>query len=598
MQGVISSFFFAVALFSAPLSFAKPPQAKLDWQPWSAELFAKAKQENKLVILDLEAVWCHWCHVMEEETYANPEVARLLTEKFLLIRVDQDSRPDLSKRYADYGWPATIFFDGSGRELAKRAGFVPPEKMVGLLKKLIKKPIPEEAVAEEKTEIPESPFLTKALRERMNKRHLAQYEGKTGGWGSVHKFLFGPSEELALLEGLRGNKASGQKGLVALTKNIKIIDPVWGGVYQYSVDGWDEAHFEKIAWAQHKNLVLYSYGYSITQDPKFLVAANDIKNFLTGFLLTPDGAFYTSMDADLVKGTHSEDFFKLDDQGRRAKGIPSIDKNIYSRENGWYIQGLAALYAVSGQDVDLKLAENAASWILKNRAREDGGFTHGEKDVAGPYLGDNLEMAQALLSLYEVTGDRKWLTPAEKAAQFLAKEFSVTVNGKPFGFKTSASALLPGQKPDLDRMENIRIARFGARLFQYTGVDAHKKMAEQAMRYLVQPTLATTMPTAGTLLADEELTRPPLHLTIVGAKGAGSAKALFQAGLAYPANYRRIEWWDKKEGELPRKDVTYPDLSKPALFVCTEGRCSLPMFDPKLVRAKIDDLLKAKPAKG
>ncbi len=593
MQGTITRLVLAAVIFSAH-AFANSANSKLNWQPWSTEIFAQAKRENKLLILDLEAVWCHWCHVMEEKTYSNPEVKKLLTEKFLLIRVDQDSRPDLSKRYADWGWPATIFFDGAGRELAKRAGFFPPEQMIVLLKRLIAKPEPEEPTADDKPEVPESPFLAKNVREQMKKKHLEQHDPQQGGWGHVHKFLFGPSEELALLEGLRGDKVSAKQGTNALTKAIKIIDPVWGGVYQYSVDGWNEAHFEKIAWAQQKNLVLYAYGYAITHDPKYLQAANDVKKFLTGFLLSPEQAFYTSMDADLVKGTHSEKYFKLGDKERRAKGIPSIDKHVYARENGWFIQGLAALYAVSRNAEDLKLAENAANWVVKNRGRQDGGFHHDEKDVAGPYLGDSLEMGGALLSLYEVTGDKKWLAPAEKAAQFLSKEFSVSVNGKPFGFKTSASSLLPGQKPDYDRMENIRVARFGARLFQYTGNEAFKKMAEQAMRYLVQPSLAVEMPTAGTLLADEELTRPPLHLTIVGAKADSDAKALFQAGLSYPANYRRIEWWDKKEGNLPRNDVTYPNLPKAALFVCTEGRCSLPMFDPKTVRSKIDDLLKTK----
>src|SRR5688572_17531083 len=122
MRGVLNKVVVVSLVLFSTVSFAN----KLDWQPWSPEIFERAKKENKLLVLDLEAIWCHWCHVMEEKTYANPEVAKILTEKFLLIRVDQDSRPDLSKRYADYGWPATIFFDGNGRELAKRAGFIAP----------------------------------------------------------------------------------------------------------------------------------------------------------------------------------------------------------------------------------------------------------------------------------------------------------------------------------------------------------------------------------------------------------------------------------------------------------------------------------------
>ena len=101
--------------------------ANLPWLAWSDENFARAQKENKLLLLDLEAVWCHWCHVMEEKTYSDPVVNKLLSEKFILMKVDQDARPDLGNKYKDYGWPATIIFNAKGEELRKLAGFVPPE---------------------------------------------------------------------------------------------------------------------------------------------------------------------------------------------------------------------------------------------------------------------------------------------------------------------------------------------------------------------------------------------------------------------------------------------------------------------------------------
>lgn len=570
--------------------------AKLNWQGWSPEAFAKAKAENRLVVLDLEAIWCHWCHVMEEKTYSHPEIAKILEEKFILLRVDQDSRPDLSQRYADYGWPATIFFNGEGKELAKRAGFVPPEKFLALIKKLVANPVPEEAIASEKPTVPQSPFLTAELKKKMRAAHLKQYDKTNGGWGRIHKFIFGPSEELALTDARNGDKQAAKMMATTLEQAKKIIDPVWGGAYQYSVEDWDEPHFEKIAFTQTKFLQVYSQAAIQSKNSAYVKSAEDIRRFLKAFLLSPEKAFYTSMDADLVKGTHSEDFFALDDKARRAKGIPSIDKNLYARENGWYAQGLLSLYAATADEETLQMAKDAVNWALKNRLRQDGGFNHAPTDAAGPYLGDSLEMGTALLNLYETTGERKWIAPARDAANFISRTFSVEVDGKGFGYKTAASAVVPGQLPDYDRMENIRLVRFSNRLFHYLGDETFKKMAEQGMRYLVQPKLATELPTAGTLLADEEMIRPPLHLTVVGAKADPNAKALFRAGLSYPGQYRRIEWWDKSEGDLPRKDVTYPQLNKAALFVCTEGRCSLPMFDAASVHARIDDLLKAKPA--
>src|SRR5262247_4097621 len=113
-------------------NFAAEPKRNgpaIDWQPWSEKVFARAKAEQKLVLLDLGAVWCHWCHVMDEITYRDPEVIRLLRERYIAVRVDQDSRPYLSNRYEEYGWPATIVFKWDGSELARRRGYIPPKPM-------------------------------------------------------------------------------------------------------------------------------------------------------------------------------------------------------------------------------------------------------------------------------------------------------------------------------------------------------------------------------------------------------------------------------------------------------------------------------------
>src|SRR4051812_16896836 len=128
---------------------AFPPGARAEaihWESWSDAAFARAGREHRFVILDLEAVWCHWCHVMEEKTYADPEVRKLIAEKYIAIRVDQDARPDLSNRYEDYGWPATIVFAADGSEIVKRRGYIPPGEMIAMLKAIIADPSPGPSV--------------------------------------------------------------------------------------------------------------------------------------------------------------------------------------------------------------------------------------------------------------------------------------------------------------------------------------------------------------------------------------------------------------------------------------------------------------------
>ena len=363
-----------------------------------------------------------------------------------------------------------------------------------------------------------------------------------------------------------------------LTAGRKLIDPVWGGVYQYSTDGdWDHPHLEKVMPFQAENLRIFALAASLWREPDWLAQAQNIRGYLKTFLTSPEGAFYTSQDADLIQGEHSGEYFALDDAGRRKLGVPRIDQHIYARENGLAVTGLAALYAASGDAGCLADACRAAEWVLAHRGLPKGGFRHDENDVAGPYLTDTLAMARAFLALYSVTAERQWLSRAEAAASFIDAKFRA-----PLGFATAVSpaAALPA-KPQVD--ENAALVRFANLLHHHTGKDAWRTMASHAMRYLASPAIVEWQGygTSGILLADGELRTEPTHLTIVGPKDGSAAQALFAAAMRGAPGYTRIEWFDSREGPLPRADVEYPKLREPAAFLCTHGSCSLPLRSPE-----------------
>src|SRR5260370_28658142 len=118
-----------------------------------------------------------------------------------------------------------------------------------------------------------------------------------------------------------------------LDRQLKLIDPVWGGVYQYSDSGdWDHPHFEKIMSMQAEDLRLYAQAYAQWGEPRYLQAARDIHRFLTAFLRGPDGAFYVSQDADVVRGEHSAGYFALGDAQRRAPRVPRGGPHLSTRE--------------------------------------------------------------------------------------------------------------------------------------------------------------------------------------------------------------------------------------------------------------------------
>jgi uncharacterized protein YyaL (SSP411 family) len=368
-------------------------------------------------------------------------------------------------------------------------------------------------------------------------------------------------------------------------------------VFQYSEAGsWSKPHFEKIMSFQAQYLRQYSQAYALWKDPKYLAAARDIERYLAAFLLGPDGAFHVSQDADLDHDTDGHKYYALSDADRRKLGMPRIDRNLYARENGWAISGLAAYYDVTNDPKILDMAERAAKWVIEHRALPDGGFRHGDKGRGGPFLGDALAMGQAFLELYAATGNRDWLNSAAKAGDFVA-----TFRDEAGGFltsKTSEGKTGVFAKPAKLMDDQIQVTRFMNLLNRYYGSEAYREQASHAMRYLGSASAEMARPLPGVLLADEELAVEPTHMTIVGHKDDSRAQALHALARALPARYKRLEWLDLREGKLPNPDVEYPDLGEPAAFACSNRICSFPSFTAEELQTNVKQMAKLKPVRA
>jgi len=572
--------FMAILLMTSVLRAADTQPAGIDWKSWSNSVFEQAKQEHKFVLLDLGTQWCHWCHVMDTTTYADPKVIQLLGEKYIVVRADADARPDLASRYEDYGWPATIVFNADGDEIVKRRGYMPPKEMASMLEAIIADPTPGPSVQPAETihygiEQALSSTVLKTIVQRFNET----YDKELGAWGHTQKFMDWDCEQWALRLACRGDHDADHIARPTLDVQLNLLDPAWGGVYQYSTDDdWHHAHFEKIMQMQAQNLRLYSLGYAQYHDPKYLRAAQEIQRFLKTFLLAHDGGFYTSQDADLIDGVHSADYFALDDAHRRARGIPRVDTHQYARENGWAITGLTALYEVSGDESALQQAKAAAQWVIEHRALAGGGFSHDTHDAAGPYLGDTLAMGQAFLELHIATADPQWLGRAQAAADFVIAHFLPA--GDP-GVMTSDIKSAGVFPPDRELDENVGVARWANLLFQYSHRKSDEQLAKTAMKYLATPQIALSrrVGVGGILLANDDLASPPLHVTVIAAHGNADAMILYRAALAAPTDYKLLEWIDPADPAA----ASYPHLAKPAAFVCTNNSCSAPLLTSEAV---------------
>ncbi len=570
---------------AAAATEVKPAVTAVHWQTrWTDSAFAQATREHKFVLLDLHAVWCHWCHVMDSTTYADAGVREEISRHFVAVSVDADSDPALTSRYGDWGWPATVVLAADGTEIVKRRGYIEPAQMLSLLQAIVADPSPGPSVG---ASVTVGNTMTSSLagrdREALTQTFESLYDVANAGWGAGHKYIDAAAIEWSLAAVDSGNQLAMTRVRRTLDANLALIDPVWGGVYQYSDSlDWSSPHFEKLLSYQADDLSIYSDAVSRWHRKSDLSAAQSIYGYISRFLAAPDGGFYVSQDADLSETVTGHEYYAKNDAERRALGIPRVDTHEYARETGWAIRSLCKYHDVTGDPGALALAERAARWAQSNRSLPGGGFRHGTDGVEpdGPFLDDNVSLAHAFIALYRSTGEREWLRAALGTLSFI----DMKLRSRGAGY----IAARPGtgtrgvfREPVRDVAQNAAVVRAANLIAHYSGDLRARRIAEHAMRYLSGfAAAANDQFRPDILLADRELSTPPIHITVVGGKDDPTARSLHAAALAYPGDYLQVDWWDRREGRLPDPSITYPVLPRAAAFACTASACSTPVYEP------------------
>ncbi len=311
------------------------------WQAWSPRTLALARTLNRPILIDIGAVWCHWCHVMDETTYADPEVAAALNSNFVPVKVDSDERPDIDEYYQNAaaqltgagGWPLTCFTTPDGA-LFFAAGYLPPRPGSGpngsggedssmrpLLKRISQVYATDrvglereaEATAQKLKSMPSSGAATAhggldGLRAQILAGLAASYDRESGGFasGPGPRFCDFPAIELALAHGFYGHPEFTAMALDTLKKIAAggVFDQLGGGFHRYSTDAhWLVPHFEKLGYDNAMALQAYSDAYEVSGDPEFARVAKSIAGYVNRELLDPKThAFYSHQDADSFKG--------------------------------------------------------------------------------------------------------------------------------------------------------------------------------------------------------------------------------------------------------------------------------------------------------
>jgi hypothetical protein len=316
------------------------------WQAWGEAAFARAQAENKPILLDIGAVWCHWCHVMDRESYENPEMAERINRLFVPVKVDRDERPDVDARYqaavsaisGQGGWPLTAFLTPDGRPYFGGTYFPPDDRFgrPGFARVLetmaqVWRDRPAEALESASSvmaaiEHNESfsgrgADLSLALVDKIAGSILSQFDPRNGGFGSQPKFPHPAALDLLLEVAMnRGNEQARDAFVKTLEKMARggVYDHLAGGFHRYSVDErWGVPHFEKMLYDNTELLRNYVHGFQSFVREDFLLTAVEIVGWLDDWMRDRDnGGFYASQDADISLDDDGDYFTWTKDEAR------------------------------------------------------------------------------------------------------------------------------------------------------------------------------------------------------------------------------------------------------------------------------------------
>ena len=520
----------------------------VDWYPWGKEAFDKARKENRPIFLSVGYSTCHWCHVMERESFENPEIATLMNDNFVSIKVDREERPDIDQVYITFvqattgsgGWPMTVFLTPDLKPFFGGTYFPPRDKwgQPGLTRVLNK--IAEAWKSDRERIVTNSDKIISQLQTAIEvagtaeevsnsvtrkayDQFASQFDAKLGGFGEAPKFP--RPVTLNFLFDFYGNdpeskeaKHALEMALFSLRKMAEggIHDHIGGGFHRYSTDKfWRVPHFEKMLYDQAQLAIAYLTAFQITCDPLFEKTARDILDYVRRDMTDKEGGFYSAEDADSLL----------------AQGKPEL--------------GEGAFYVWSKDEIDRVLSAEGAKIFEYHYGVEQKG--NAPEDPEGEFKNKNI-----LIQRHSVAETAKKFGQSEnKIEQPLAESRKLLFE---------ARAKRP--RPHLDdkvvtAWSGLMISAF-ARAYQVLGDPAYSQAASKAAGFIQQKLYR----------ADTNILLRSYRQGASDVNGFASDYAFLVQGLLdlYEASFdvRRLEWAIKLQ---QRQDEIFRDAKQGGYFM-------------------------------
>ncbi|MBI2835100.1 MAG: thioredoxin domain-containing protein [Acidobacteria bacterium] len=401
------------------------PEESIVWVDWSDEPFARAAAEDKPVLLAIHAPWCHWCHVMDATSYADPGIVAIVNQRFVAIRVDSDRRPDINERYNLGGWPTTAFLTPAGDLLGGGTYFSRERLEVALVQVA-------DAFASRRLEIEANRQRAAAARDAdpsravrgsepdwgavdlLRARLSEEFDETYGGFGVEPKFPHAAALGFALECYLDAPDAH-LRHLSTVTLDAMASGGLWdrieGGFFRYSTArDWSLPHFEKVLEDNAALLSVYLDAWRALGEAGYREIAIELIGYVQACLADPDGGFFGSQSADA-------EYYALSSNEARQRAVrPAVDRTLYvgpaSAMVSAYIQAGALLEDVALTEFALRTLER----VVLATYRPGHGVAHCFDTVARVrgLLADHVQASAALVDAYEATGERPWIELAEE----------------------------------------------------------------------------------------------------------------------------------------------------------------------------------------
>ena len=641
----------------------------VDWYPWGDDALAKARRENKPILLSIGYSACHWCHVMARESFEDPQIAALMNQHFVCIKVDREERPDIDQVYmratqamtGSGGWPMTVFLLSDGTPFFAGTYFPPTERygmpsfrrvLTAVSEAFDQRPQEVEGTAQQlraflrRSRVDRqrgSPgSLTPALLDDAFARLSRDYDPTNGSFGGAPKF----PQPMLIDFLLRTQARTHQRDpLQMATHTLRAMaaggmyDQVGGGFHRYSVDDhWLVPHFEKMLYDNALLPRAYLDAWQVTGDPAFRRIVEETLEFVERELLSPDGGFYSSLDADsqgeegrFYLWSPAELAAALGDEQATALGAafdvsvrgnfegrsilhpvtpdaidrlievrdrllavreqrvrPHRDNKVIAAWNGLMLRAFAEAGRVFNRRDLVTTAERNGRFLL-DALRRDGrmrrSYKDGRADIPG-YLEDQAAVADGLLSLYEATFDVRWLDELRGLTAEMLAAFWDEGEGAFFDTAVDQPALVvrpqdvtDNATPSGTSMAVDVLLRAGRLLGETRWIS----IAERVLKRLA-PTAAQAPLAFGRLLAalDFALGRP-VELAIIGSPSDASTGQLLDVirRRYLPNRLLALAPADADGHRLPLLADRTSRGGRPTAYLCEGFVCQTPTTDPK-----------------